>query len=207
MTIAEQFIIRTTFSLRLSDDFSKQRFLVGTTDVFLKESKLKPIENQDKYYVYINQAGTVFTARVENKYYFDKEVNVNISGLDPRNPVVPVVIKPNYLYPYPSAATLIRGKIVDTAGKAVEGATASIVNSVTVSNQSDAAGRVVLYFGPLTEETSFLESGVRYVFIAGSTTIKMRITHPNYYTKNVTLGKIAEGGTKLLSAPVTLTPR
>jgi hypothetical protein len=207
MTIADQSIIRITFALKLSDDYSKQGFLEGTTEVFLKESKLKPIENEDKYYVYVNQPGTLFTVRVENKYYFDKEVNINIAALDRRNPVVPVVVKPNYVYPYPSGATLIRGKIVDTAGKAIEGASASILNSATVNNQSDTDGKFILYLGSLTEETSALESGIRYVFIAGSTSIKMRITHPNYYAKTVTLGKIAEGGTKLLTAPVTLIPR
>jgi hypothetical protein len=113
--------------------------------VFLRENGRQALENPSKNYVFAKLEGTNFTARIENKYYFDQDVQVNISSLDRHNPLVNVTMKPKTLYPFPEASTLIRGKVTDSADVPLEGAQVTIVGK-TWSNKTDVDGRFVALF-------------------------------------------------------------
>jgi hypothetical protein len=203
--LKEQFVTRIAFSVLLQDDFSKQGFLVDRTRVFLREGGREATENFSKYYVFVDLGGTNYTLAVENKYYFEKEVSVSIPGLDPRNPIVAVMMKPNSLYPFPAAATLIRGSITDSVGTPIGDAAVTVVGS-TVSNTSEPEGRFVLYFGPLTEDDIVTSGTHRNVKVGGSTALSVRVQHPSFANKIVTIGSVEEGSTKLLNTPITLAP-
>jgi hypothetical protein len=203
--LQEQFVTRVSFAVLLQDDFSKEGFLVDRTRVFLREGGREALENPSKYYVFVDLSGTDYTLAVENKYYFAKEVDVAIPGLDPRRPIVAVMMKPNSLYPFPGAATLIRGSITDSAGAPIADASITVVGS-TVSNTSEPEGRFVLYFGPLTEDAIVVSGTDRHVNVGASSTLQLRVEHPSYTPKTVTIGTVEEGTTKLLAAPITLSP-
>jgi hypothetical protein len=203
--LQEQFVTRISFAVLLQDDFCKHGFLVDRTRIFLREGGHEATENLSKYYVFVNLNGANYTLTVENKYYFEKEVSVSIAGLDPRNPIVAVTMKPNSLYPFPAAATLIRGSITGSAGTPVGDAAVSVVGS-TVSNTSEPGGRFVLYFGPLTEDDIVASGNHRHVKVGASTALKIRVQHPSYADRIVTIGTVDEGSTKLLGTPITLTP-
>lgn len=205
MAVVERFIRTVAFAVRLHDDFFRQGFLSGQTKVFLSGSGVTAVENPSRYHVFTDLIGTAFTVRVENAYYFNQEVSVSIPALDPRNPVVSVTMKPKYLYPFPAGSTLIRGAAVGPGGTPVEGAAISVVGS-SVTNKSEQDGRFVLYFGPLTEDNIAVTGTRRYVKIGVSTTLQIRVVHPSYAPKTVTIGTVEEATTKLLTTPITLSP-
>jgi hypothetical protein len=203
--LKEQFATRLSFAVLLQDDFCKQGYLVDRPRVFLRETGREATENLSKYQVFVDLSDTDYTLTVENKYYFERQVNVSIPGLDPRNPVVAVMMKPNSLYPFPAAATLIRGSITDAAGTPIENAAVSVAGS-SVSNASESDGRFVLYFGPLTEDDIVASGTHRFVKVGGTTALEVRVQHPTYADAIVTIGTVDEGSTKLLTTPITLAP-
>ncbi len=205
MTITEQFLCRVSFAVRLRDDFSGQSYLEDAARVFIKENGKAALQNPSRYQVFMGITETNVTIRVENKYYFPEEASVDISTLDPRNPVTAVTMKPNCLYPFPPASTLARGAILDTGNNPVEGAQVSVAGS-TVTNASEVDGRFVLYWGPLEENDISVVSSRRYLKIGGSTTIRLNVTHPSFQPKTVTVGTMVEGELKLLTTPIILTP-
>ncbi|HVO84756.1 MAG TPA: carboxypeptidase-like regulatory domain-containing protein [Syntrophobacteria bacterium] len=203
--LKDEFVTKVSFAVLLQDDFSREGFLVDRTRVFLRESGREAQENPSKYYVFVDLSGTDHTLAIENKYYFEKEVNVSIPGLDPRRPIVAVTMKPKSFYPFPFTATLIRGSITDSAGAPIADAALTVVGS-TVSNTSEPEGRFVLYFGPLTEDDIVVSGGQRLVKVGASTTLQIRVEHPSYAAKTVTIGTVEEGAAKLLATPITLSP-
>ena len=205
MAVVERFIRTVSFAVRLQDDFSRQALLEGRTKVSIRGSNATAVENPSRYHVFTDLTGTAFTVRVENPYYFDREVSVSIPALDPRNPVVAVTMKPKYRYPFPATGTLIRGVVVGPGGIPVNEAAVNVVGG-SITNQSEQDGRFVLYFGPLTEDNIAVTGTHRYVKVGASTTLKIRVTHPSYAPKTVTIGTIEEGTTKLLTTPITLSP-
>lgn len=205
MVLAERFTTDVSFAVRLRDDFSRQWALVGSTRVFVEEGGVEAIENPGKYQVFVDLAGPSFTVHIENKYYFDQVVSVGIAGLDPRQPLVSVTMKPGYAYPFPMGASLIRGRIVDSAGAPIEGAAITAVGS-TSNNAGEPDGRFVLYFGPAREEDIVVQNGLRLMKIAGSTAIGLKIEHSGYQAKTVAIGTMTEGETKLLTSPIVLDP-
>jgi len=61
--------------------------------------------------------------------------------------------------------------------------------------------------GELTGGRNIAVTGThRYVKVGVSTTLKIRVAHPSYAPKTVTIGTLEEGTTKLLTTPITLSP-
>jgi hypothetical protein len=205
MVAVEHRAANVSFAVRLLDDYSKLPLLVGRTSVRERDVGAVAIQNPSGYYVFTDLVGTSFTVRVENACYFGQEISVQIPSLDPRNPVVAATMKPKYLYPFPAASTLIRGTVIDQVGGPVEGARVTVVGS-SVRNDTEADGRFVLYFGPVTEDDVVVSGTHRYVKVGSSTTLRVRVRHPSYATKTTTIGTVEESSTKLLTAPITLTP-
>jgi hypothetical protein len=204
MAAVESLTSNVSVAVRLRDDFSKEWFLVDKTRVFVKESGREALENPSKYRVFLDLAGASFTVRVENKYYFEQEVGVAIAGLNPRHPLVSVTMIPRCRYPFPRGATLIRGRIVDSAAAPVAGATI-MVTGTAMSNRSEPEGQFVLYFGPAREEDVVLQNNERLMKVLGSTSIDLTVMHPDYHSRIVTVGTVVEGATRLLAASIPLT--
>jgi hypothetical protein len=80
----------------------------------------------------------------------------------PENLVIRMLLKPKPSYPFPPGATLIRGKVYDSAGEAISGAKVR-VRGKDVENKTTEEGEFVLYFGPLTEEEIIRVDGKRFV--------------------------------------------
>lgn len=192
-----------SFAVNLYDDFSRQGFLIGQTKVFLKEKDMEAFRNPSGYFIFMDLIGERFTLRIENKNYFDKEIEVVMGDLDPKYPVVNVTLKPCCLYPFPRGSTSIRGRLLDNDGSPISDASINIFQE-TISNQSESDGRFVLYFGPLTEDDLKIQNSRRYVEVQNSTVIKLRAEHPDYKAKTLAIGEIEEGETKLLTEPILL---
>jgi len=205
MTVTEQTLFRVSLAVRLQDDFSREAYLVDKTRVFIKEDGRTALQNPSRHHVFTGVPQTNVTIRTENRFYFPKETGVNIPGLDPRTPLVAVTMKPNYLYPFPSTSTLGRGIILDPGNVPVEKAQVSIAGS-TVTNESEADGRFVLYWGPLEENDIAVVGKHRCLKIGGVTAIDLNVNHPAFQPKTLTIGTIVEGELKLLTTPIVLNP-
>ena len=205
MTITEQSILRISFAVRLLDDFSGQPYLIDATKVFIKENSQTAFQNPSGYQVFMGVTETDVTIRIENKYYFTKEMSVHIPSLNSRNPVTVVTMKPNYRYLFPTASTLVRGVILDQGNNPVAGAQVSVAQSA-VMNESEADGRFVLYWGPLEEDDISVVNHHRHLKIGASTTIQLNVSHPSFQPKTIAIGTMAEGELKLLATPIILSP-
>lgn len=196
-----------SFAVSLVDDFSRHSLLMGGTRIFLKNNGVEAIRNPSGYYFFVDLHDSNFQMRIENKYYFEKEIDVMIFDLESRFPVVSERLIPNYIYPFPTSSTLIRGSVYDkNLDTPIPGASVQIHNT-SISSVSDNLGRFVLYFGPLTEDAIDVHNSHRYVEVNHSTTLRLRIEHPAYRHKNETIGRIEAGKTRLLTERIFLEPR
>ncbi len=202
---AEKNVKSLSFAVNITDGFSQERSLIGETSVFLRENGLQALKNPSGYFVFMDLMGDSFTLRVENKYYFDMELPVTISQLDPDYPLVSGLLIPNCLYPFPTGSTSIRGRVSDTNGNPITGASIKIASN-TVANQSDMSGCFVLYFGALTEVDIDVQNSHRYIKVNNDTEIELEVKHPNYKSKTETIGEVEEGGTVIVKTPITLDP-
>lgn len=206
MTITERSISRVSFAVRLIDEFSARPSLLGETRVFLTGRDQTAIPRPGGYHVFMDLPGSSVTLRIENKHYFPKEVAISIPALDARNPVTAQTMKPNCLYPFPAATTLVRGVILDPAQHPVQGAHVSVVGAAAVANESEADGRFVLFWGPLDEDHISIVNHRRLLKIGNSTTIDLHVSHPSFQTADVTIGMVVEAELKLLTAPIVTNP-
>jgi len=196
-----------SFAVSLVDDFSQDNIVMGETRVFLEDNGTEAIKNPSGYYIFVDLPDNNFQLRIENKYYFARENQVIISDLDPEFPVVSETLIPNYLYPFPAGSTLIRGSIYDQdLDTPIPGASVSIHNT-PISAVCDNLGRFVLYFRPLTGDDIDVQNSHRYIKINNTTTLRLRIEHSDYKSKNETIGRIEEGKTRLLTEKIFLDPK
>ena len=197
---------RISFAAHLIDDFTGQSGLMGATTVSVEEQDRKALRNPSGYYVFSGIQGNNVTMLVKNMNYLIQEVPVTISTLNPRLPVVSVVMRPRYLYPFPSGTTMITGRVFDSGLQTPLANVAVKVVGATVNNKTDEEGRFVLYFTALTEDNIKITSGKRLISINTSTTIQLYLTRTSYVSKYVSIGWVEEGRTKLIKDPILLSP-
>jgi len=92
----------------------------------------------------------------------------------PENLVIRMMLKPKPSYPFPPGATLIRGKVYDSAGEVVSDAKVK-VKGKDVENKTTEEGEFVLYFEPLTEDEIITEGGKRFVKGDGDKIIHLEV--------------------------------
>jgi len=133
-----------TFAVRLQDDFSGQRPL-GRVEVSLAGLSRKPWQNLSGYYLWTDLDRTeTYTVTIEAEWYLPSKETVRPTDLEKKLPVRKIILKPNPLYPFPAAATLLRG-VVKQNDQPVGQATVEVTAS-TASTITDAQGEFVLYF-------------------------------------------------------------
>lgn len=135
-------IVRLSMALRLVDDYAKKGPL-GHVKVKLKEGDINANKNLSGYYLFTDLTAGNYTVVIEPDLYFPEEITVDISSLDPKNPVIEIVLKPRPAYPFPGNATLLRGLVSDTGP--VVNAVLKVVGK-TIETITDKSGEFVLYF-------------------------------------------------------------
>jgi len=174
--LLERRTTKLSFAVFFSDDYSNEES-IGRVDVFLKERKQKAIKNLSSYYLFLDLPDDTYTVQVKSDYYFDEDSDtINPAELDPKNPVVNITLKPNPSYPFLPGATLIRGMVYDSAGKAVSGAKVR-VKGRDVENKTTEKGEFVLYFKSLTEDEIVKEGGKRFVKGNGDKIIHLEVEY------------------------------
>ena len=117
------------------------------------------------------------------KYDYGEDAKIRLPV--PENLVIRMMLKPKPSYPFPPGATLIRGKVYDSAGEVVAGAKVRVIGK-DVENITTKKGEFVLYFGPLTEDEIIIEGGKRFVKGNGGKTLHLEVEYDGV-TKHIDL--------------------
>ncbi|MEC4675486.1 MAG: hypothetical protein VST72_01000 [Nitrospirota bacterium] len=142
-----------TLAVWVVDDFTLCGPL-GPIRVVIKEGDIKAFRNLGGYYLFTDMAAGNYTVAIESDLYYSREKIVDTSLLDPKNPVLPVVIKPKTAYPFPAYATLVRGIVMNAdpvAGAEVK------VSGKPNETVTDDRGEFVLYFKGIRKEDITIE--------------------------------------------------
>lgn len=205
--LAEASVLNLSFAVSVIDDYTQQPELIGDTEVILQSDGRKALRNRSGYHFFTDLSEDDVQIKIKNKFYFEKVIEVTISDLDQRLPLIEEVLKPNYLYPFPEGATTIRGKVYDEdLDVPISDVSVKIKNS-DISNASDESGRFVLYFGPLTEDDIDVQNGHRYITVNNKKKFKVAFEHVDYRDNTENIGQIEEGEKKLIRDAIYLRPR
>ncbi|HEX3034027.1 MAG TPA: hypothetical protein VHT73_02705 [Thermodesulfobacteriota bacterium] len=148
-------VISTNLSLAvwLVDDYT-QKTPAGYVNVKVKEGNVKAVKNLSGYYLFTDLPSGNYTVVSESGYYFSEETPVNTSLLDPKNPVLQIILKPRPAYPFPGNATLVRGRVSNA--NPVANAVVKVVGK-TIETKTDERGEFVLYFTGIKQESISIE--------------------------------------------------
>ncbi len=135
-------IVKLSLALWLIDDYT-QNEPIGQVKVRIKEGDIKAKKNLSGYYFFTDLTDGNYTVVVESEFYFAEERKIDISQLNPKNPLDEIVLKPKPFYPFPDNATLLRGLVSDNGP--VINAVLKVVGT-PMETQTDENGEFVLYF-------------------------------------------------------------
>lgn len=140
----DSFITRLSFAVRLKDDFTEEKpsSQIKVTEL---EENIIAVKNLSGYYFFTDQAAGNHTIRIISGIYFSQELTVNTSLLDPKDPVIEVILKPAPSYPFPSNATLIRGVISNSDPTMINNLKIKAIEP-NLETTTDENGEFVLYF-------------------------------------------------------------
>jgi hypothetical protein len=138
-----------TFAVWLVDEYTQQR-PAGTARVMMTDANIKAPKNLSGYFLFNDLTPGTYTIRSEAEFYHPAEVTVDTTALDPKSPVLQIVLKPAPLYPFLWGATLLRGIVAN--GAPVDGAVVSVTGK-SITTVTDKRGEFVLYFKGIKTET------------------------------------------------------
>jgi hypothetical protein len=140
----DSFITRLSFAVRLKDDFTEEK-PASQIKVTELEENIIAAKNRSGYYFFTDLAGGNHTIRIFSGIYFSQELTKNTSLLDPKDPVIEVILKPAPSYPFPSNATLIRGVISNPDLNMIKNLKIKAIEP-NLETTTDEKGEFVLYF-------------------------------------------------------------
>ncbi len=100
---------KVQLAVQLIDDYSDE-MISNDIKVFIEGELKPPILNKSGYFVFTRLEGVADTLIIKSKYYFDEIIKINLEDYKDDALIVCRMI-PNTIYPFPSKATLIRGKV------------------------------------------------------------------------------------------------
>jgi len=185
----------------LLDDFTG-RAPIGKLRVLLKEQTVKIVKNISGYYLFTGIYGDVVHVLVKSTYYFAAEEEVNLSQLDPKQPLVTIRLQPMPCYPFPSGTTLIKGIVKDSQGNLLPGAIVSI-EGTTMRIETNNRGEFVCSIVGLREEDIVIKKGKRIINVGKSSAISLLANYRSMKGK-VRIEDVVEGKVTKLESPIIL---
>lgn len=113
---------KVSLAVQLVDDYFINDLPEGEVKVYLKQIPSYPIKNLSGYYVFTDLPDGVYTVCVVSENYFYTERDVELNSLNPYEPLIRIILKPNIRYPFPASATLVRAIVRDRDENPVPGA-------------------------------------------------------------------------------------
>ena len=179
-----------SLAISIVDSYTKEQ-PVGTLTFYLNNENLQPIKNNSGYYLFLNLHEDNYTLWVHSEFYFDTSFDVQLSSLNPLNPLIEIELKPTPSYPFPSGATLIRGTVLDSTKRTIPNAIVEI-REKDIKSLTSQKGEYALYFPPLKKDEVVKENGKRYVKTANGKKICITASLGKQ-TGKVTLDGVEEG--------------
>jgi len=133
------FTTRVSFVVCVIDDFNGERVRNGNIMITLAETPKRPLRKKEGIFVFIDLDSMVYTLMINSDIYFSQTLTVDPDKLDPRDPVIYVRLKPLPSYSFSSAATLIRGKLINKT----DGILRDAAIRATVKTRECAKGRII----------------------------------------------------------------
>lgn len=163
---------RVDFVVELIDDFTGFR-VSREVQVYLEGQIKNPVVNPSGYFVFTGIEGAKHTLHVRCKYFFDVQCPIDLEAISETPPVMTVRLRPKGVYPFPSTATLIRGRIAETLRMndklqvnvlSLEGAFAKLIKTIELGEDhivvTNVNGSVEegMGFGIFTKEGTFVQN-------------------------------------------------
>ena len=123
---------KTSLVIILIDDYTAMPVRGTPVVVSIEELFQKPIKKNNSCYVFTNIELTNCHVVIKSNIFFEERIEVDLTKLDPLDPVVYVRLKPLPYYPYNRGDTLVRMMVKDKKNNKVVGAK---VSAEIVSNE------------------------------------------------------------------------
>lgn len=119
-----------------------------------QDKMMRAARNLSGYYFFSDLSAEDHEVSIESGLYFPESKTISTPSLDPKNPVVEIILTPNPSYPFPEHATLIRGLVWGTGPVAGAEIKATGKTAQTLTNEK---GEFVLFFKGIKNEDISLE--------------------------------------------------
>ncbi len=165
-----------SFMVQPSDDFTEKKILNGLAIYLEEDRQRRPVRNASGDYCFLDLPAGTYTVSVRFDasapgYYFSKKATVTVPAGEPQEPVVTIQLTPTPSYPFPSCATLIRGKVTRGGTDPIAGAEVTATytrvdetsevdlddEEYTIVTATDSGGHYVLYFTKLYQDTETID--------------------------------------------------
>ena len=100
---------KVQLAVQLIDDYTGE-VIKDDTSVSIRGQLKGPILNQSGYFVFTKIEGMADTLVIRSKFYFDEVITFDLNDYK-ENALLVCRLIPNTQYPFPSKATLIRGRV------------------------------------------------------------------------------------------------
>lgn len=149
-----------TLAVLLQDDLSPDKKALG--NLFLNVPRKRKAINRHStgYFLLIDlpEVSQIITGGGE--YYNQGSLTVDYkqgklfvdnNQIDPKNPVVSIILSPKSNYPFPKGMTILRGKIIDAENKPISQASIGVINMILNAVSGDS-GEYLIQFTDLDAE-------------------------------------------------------
>jgi hypothetical protein len=161
-----------TMAIRLNDELSPENKVIG--DVFLKASGIKDgIKHNTGYFLLTNLSEGKYNITTGGKFYRQEDIIVDTKSINPKQPFIDLLLKPNANYPFPEKITILRGKIVDKENKPVPEALIKI-KDMAESAISEEDGVFFIQFNAIDAEKKIVVNIIKSGYKAKSVTVHLK---------------------------------
>jgi hypothetical protein len=201
--ILESTTVALSLAIYLVDEFTMQQ-PIGNLNVSVNGGKFVPVKNPSGYYLLFKPKVKPeddienLQVNVKSDYYFEENLEVQLSSLDPKEPLKRIELKPNPSYPFPNGTTLIRGVVVEPPSDVAASSATVEIAEKGLQTKTSSKGEYVLYFQPLTqddvvrEEAPLTDQTMRYVKTAAGKQLEIT-AHDENYSGSLTVISVSEG--------------
>ncbi|WP_432666848.1 hypothetical protein R9X47_10885 [Wukongibacter baidiensis] len=112
---------KVSFALRLIDDYDLQPVSSGV-DIIINKELYRSIKKSGGYYIFTNLEEDDCEINIESEIYFKEKIEIDVSSLDPLNPLINIRLKKKPEYFSAQGATIVRFKLIDEGNKPIVGA-------------------------------------------------------------------------------------
>jgi hypothetical protein len=208
----DEHVTRLSLAVQLTDEFAPTARPVGAVSVTLRDRPCKALLNPSGHRLFLDLPAGDVVVEVRSTHYLDEERAVSLPLADPRSPVLAVLLKPRWPYPFPGETTLLQGRVTEAGGLAIAGGRVELVGT-GLETRTAGDGRFVLYVTGLTED----EQSARPLHVSvvagrrlleargGAREFSLRVTHPEYAAATRSVRDVEEGQVLTLPEPLVLT--